>query len=59
MNKLDSFKDSPLQKKYSSEEVPTDNEIKDKVEKVLCNHCGRTAGNKRRCLGFCVADNDY
>ena len=26
---------------------------------VLCNHCERTASNGIRCLGMCVADNDY
>ena len=28
-------------------------------EKTLCNHCKRTASNGIRCLGICVADNDY
>ena len=28
-------------------------------EKILCNHCLRTASNGIRCMGFCVADNDY
>ena len=28
-------------------------------EKVLCNHCKRTASNGIRCMGICVADNDY
>ena len=28
-------------------------------EPVLCNHCKRTASNGIRCLGMCVADNDY
>ena len=28
-------------------------------EKVLCNHCKRTASNGIRCLGICVADNEY
>ena len=32
---------------------------KKKNEKILCNHCGRTANNGIRCLGICVADNDY
>jgi len=27
--------------------------------KVLCPHCKRTADNGIRCLGMCVADNDY
>ena len=26
---------------------------------VLCDHCKRTASNGVRCLGMCVADNDY
>ena len=26
---------------------------------ILCNHCKRTASNSVRCLGMCVADNDY
>ena len=29
------------------------------VDKVLCQHCQRTAENGIRCLGMCVADNDY
>ena len=28
-------------------------------DKILCNHCKRTASNGVRCLGMCVADNDY
>ena len=30
-----------------------------KKDFVLCNHCKRTASNGIRCLGMCVADNDY
>ena len=26
---------------------------------ILCDHCKRTASNGIRCLGMCVADNDY
>ncbi len=26
---------------------------------ILCNHCKRTISNGVRCLGMCVADNDY
>ena len=26
---------------------------------ILCNHCKGTASNGIRCLGMCVADNDY
>ena len=28
-------------------------------DNILCNHCKRTASNGVRCLGMCVADNDY
>ena len=28
-------------------------------ERILCNHCKRTASNGIRCLGICVADNEY
>ena len=28
-------------------------------DSILCNHCKRTASNGIRCLGMCVADNDY
>ena len=30
-----------------------------KKDPILCNHCKRTASNGIRCLGICVADNDY
>ena len=59
MNKLNSFIDSSLNKKHINEEDHKDNESKDQQEKVLCNHCGRTSSNGIRCLGICVADNDY
>ena len=26
---------------------------------ILCNYCKRTSSNGVRCLGMCVADNDY
>ena len=32
---------------------------KQKEEKILCNHCMRTLSNGIRCMGICVADNDY
>jgi len=59
MNKLNSFQDSYFEKKHISEEKNKDNEGEDQHEKVLCNHCGRTSANGIRCLGICVADNDY
>jgi len=30
-----------------------------KKDPILCNHYKRTASNGIRCLGMCVADNDY
>ena len=30
-----------------------------KEDIILCDHCKRTASNGVRCLGMCVADNDY
>tara|TARA_Y100001968_G_C19423398_1_gene753039 strand:+ start:1256 stop:1432 length:177 start_codon:yes stop_codon:yes gene_type:complete len=27
--------------------------------KLLCKHCKRTSDNNIRCLGMCVADNEY
>ena len=42
------------------------NKVKEKIritdqkeEKILCNHCMRTSSNGIRCMGICVADNDY
>ena len=55
MNKFKSFKDSSFERKHNHK----DNESEDQKEKVLCNHCGRTSSNGIRCLGICVADNDY
>ena len=45
---LISFKDQNLKINLTSEKDP-----------ILCNHCKRTASNGVRCLGMCVADNDY
>ena len=28
-------------------------------DKILCKHCKRTASNGIRCMGICVADNEY
>ena len=33
--------------------------LSSKKDVILCNHCKRTASNGVRCLGMCVADNDY
>ena len=55
MKKLNRLKDFSLDKNNSSEEIQKDN----KIDKVLCIHCGRTAGNGIRCIGICVADDEY
>jgi len=45
---LISFKENNSKINLTSEKDP-----------ILCNHCKRTASNGVRCLGMCVADNDY
>ena len=35
------------------------NNLNSEKDPILCNHCKRTASNGVRCLGKCVADNDY
>tara|TARA_Y100001968_G_scaffold53335_1_gene44408 strand:+ start:338 stop:511 length:174 start_codon:yes stop_codon:yes gene_type:complete len=52
--------DCSLEKKNNSTiETQKDNFGENKKEKVLCDHCGRTASNGIRCLGICVADSEY
>ena len=55
MNKLNSLQDSSFGEYDSNEEY----ESNDKLEKILCNHCGRSISNGIRCQGICVADNEY
>ena len=69
MNKLNSLIDSSFINNESNEENTekndshqlnqTKHEEKNKLEKILCNHCGRTTSNGIRCLGICVSDNEY
>tara|TARA_B100000965_G_C19238520_1_gene603285 strand:- start:375 stop:554 length:180 start_codon:yes stop_codon:yes gene_type:complete len=59
MNKLKRLKDFSLEKNNNSQEILKESLGDKKIEKVLCNHCGRTASNGIRCLGICVADNEY
>ena len=33
--------------------------LTEEKDPILCDHCKRTASNGVRCLGMCVADNDY
>ena len=59
MNKLIRLGNFSLKENNSEEEILKDYARDEKIEKVLCNHCGRTASNGIRCLGICVADNEY
>ena len=34
-------------------------DLSQKNDEILCNHCKRSVSNGVRCLGMCVADNDY
>ena len=43
-----------LKDQNNSKIIPPSNK-----DPILCNHCKRTASNGVRCLGMCVADNDY
>ena len=33
--------------------------LQNKKDRILCIHCKRTASNGVRCMGICVADNEY
>ena len=44
---------------FSNKVIEEIEKIKQKEEKILCNHCMRTSSNGIRCMGICVADNDY
>jgi hypothetical protein len=59
MNKLNGLKSSDFQSNENNVENKKICASQNKSEKVLCEHCGRTANNGIRCLGMCVADNDY
>ena len=43
----------------TSDAAPSSDTTHGDAETVLCPHCLRTATNGIRCLGMCVADNDY
>ena len=59
MIKLISLTDSSFEENDSNKQNLRNNQSKNKLEDILCNHCGRTKSNGLRCLGICVADNDY
>ncbi|RCL50804.1 MAG: hypothetical protein DBW86_00750 [Prochlorococcus sp. MED-G72] len=48
-----------LNHKSISDKTKKESRVSLDKEKILCNHCKRTASNGIRCLGICVADNDY
>ena len=52
---------SNSKQEFISLKVQNNSEINlsSKKDPILCNHCKRTASNGVRCLGMCVADNDY
>ncbi len=52
-SKIDSF--DSIQRIMRQSETSEDSGI----AKILCQHCGRTSENGIRCIGMCVADNDY
>ena len=43
---------------FKDQNNPKINPISEK-DPILCIHCKRTVSNGVRCLGMCVADNDY
>jgi len=49
------IKESPLKAVDFDTDLPEESSEK----KVLCQHCGRTVENEIRCIGKCVADNEY
>ncbi|WP_166017559.1 MULTISPECIES: hypothetical protein [unclassified Synechococcus] len=49
---------SPAQEPATSPDQAVEGSSADE-ERILCNHCRRTASNGIRCLGMCVADSDY
>ena len=59
MNKLNGLKSSDFQSNENNVKNKKISVSQNKSEKVLCEHCGRTANNELRCLGMCVADNAY
>ena len=59
MNHLFGLKDFSLRENHNNDESQKENVGDNQIEKVLCNHCGRTASNGIRCMGICVADAEY
>ena len=51
--------DSKQELKTLKNQINSRINLPSKEDPILCNHCKRTASNGVRCLGMCVADNDY
>ena len=51
--------DSRQEYKVSNDQSNSKINLTLKKDPILCIHCRRTASNGVRCLGMCVADNDY
>ena len=50
-------KDVCIEKDMSSN--PSSFVLEKEESPILCNHCLRSASNGIRCMGICVADNEY
>ena len=48
-----------LENKSDKDKLKNRSKVSLDKEKVLCNHCKRTVSNGIRCMGICVADNEY
>jgi len=51
--------DSTQELIYFKDQYHANITLSSEKDPILCNHCKRTASNGVRCLGMCVADNDY
>ena len=51
--------DSTQELKSSKDQNNLKINLTSEKDPILCNHCKRTSSNGVRCLGMCVADNDY
>ena len=55
MAQFDSTKELIIFKEQNNSKI----DLSSRKDPILCNHCKRTSSNGIRCLGMCVADNDY
>ncbi len=57
--KVFDYEENCLQSKTSIQLEFIESNNDSDIHKILCKHCKRTLDNGIRCLGMCVADNDY